>query len=139
MPGRWVAIAAVNGLFAVAAGAFGAHALAKRLDPGDLATFEVGVRYQMYHALALLALAWLMSLHSSRAIRSAAVCMMVGTILFSGSLYAMSFTGWGWLGPVTPIGGALLMIGWLLLAVSATGAFAARADFAGGEMAESSR
>ncbi len=139
MPGRWVAIAAVNGLFAVAAGAFGAHALAKRLDPGDLATFEVGVRYHMYHALALLAVAWVMSLRSSRAIRCSAACMMAGIILFSGSLYGMCLAGWRWLGPVTPIGGALLMVGWLLLAVAATGAFAVRAGIAGDETAESSR
>lgn len=139
MPGRWAAIAAVNGLLAVAAGAFGAHALAKRLDPGELATFDVGVRYHMYHALALFAVAWLMSLRSSRAIRVSASCMMAGIVLFSGSLYGMSFTGWRWLGPVTPIGGMLLMTGWLLLAVAAPGAFAAQANCVSDEMMESSR
>jgi uncharacterized membrane protein YgdD (TMEM256/DUF423 family) len=104
---------------AVAMGAFGAHALAERLDPGDLAIFEVGARYQMYHALALLAVAWVMSRGESRTIRACAVCMVSGIILFSGSLYGLSLSGWRRLGMVTPIGGTLLIVGWLLLAVAA--------------------
>lgn len=116
MVGKWVMIAASNGLLAVALGAFGAHVLKDRLEPGQLSAFEVGVRYQMYHALALLAIAWVMTVRPSRIARAAAVLMLMGIILFSGSIYGLTLASWRWLGPVTPIGGVALMIGWLLLA-----------------------
>jgi len=119
MPMRWVAVAAVNGLLAVVAGAFGAHYLQSHLDAKALHAFDVGVRYQMYHALALLAVAWLMSFRSSRLASASAVCMLLGIVLFTGSLYAISLLEWKWLGPVTPVGGVLLMVGWLLLALAA--------------------
>ncbi len=118
MHGKWVGLAALNGFIAVAAGAFGAHALKSRLEPDQLAIFEVGVRYQMYHALALLAVAWVMSVSPSRAASAAGVCMLVGIVLFSGSLYGLSLTNWPWLGPITPIGGVSLLLGWILLAVA---------------------
>ncbi len=119
MPGTWVAVAAVNGLMAVIAGAFGAHALKDRLEPGQLATFEVGVRYQMYHALGLMAVAWVMSVRPTRVATASAVCMLVGIVLFSGSLYGLSLAKWRWLGPITPIGGLCFIVGWVLLAIAA--------------------
>ena len=119
MASKWVAIAALNGLIAVAAGAFGAHALKARLAPEALATFETGARYQMYHALALLAAAWVMSVAPSRSGTAAAWCFLLGILFFSGSLYGLSLMKWRWLGLVTPIGGALFLAGWLLLGIAA--------------------
>ena len=121
MKGRWVAIAGVTGLIAVAAGAFGAHFLKDRLSPDDLANFEVAVRYQMYHALALLAVAFVASMRPSRAASASAVCMVLGVVLFCGSLYGLALMDWRFLGPVTPIGGVLFICGWLLLVVAALG------------------
>ena len=103
----------------MAAGAFGAHALKNHLDPDNLVTFEVAARYQMHHALAILATAWVMSIRPSRVASASAICTVLGIVLFSGSLYGLSLLGWQWLGPVTPLGGLLLMSGWLLLAVAA--------------------
>ena len=113
-----IALAAINGLIAVMAGAFGSHALKSRLDPGELATFEVAVRYQMYHALALMAVAWVMSTRPTRTASAAAICMLIGIVLFSGSIYGLSLVKWRWLGPVTPIGGLSLIAGWVLLAIA---------------------
>lgn len=115
----WIGIAAINGLIAVAAGAFGAHTLKEKLDPKMLAVFETGARYQMYHALALLAVAWVMSTQPTRLVQASAWLMLIGIILFSGTLYGLALLDWRWLGPVTPVGGLSLMVGWLLLAISA--------------------
>ncbi len=119
MQSKWVVIAATAGFIAVAAGAFGAHALKDRLKADDLTTFEVAVRYQMYHALALLAVAWVSSVSPSRVASAAGVCMVLGIILFSGSLYGLTLLKWRWLGPITPIGGVAFLMGWLLLALAA--------------------
>lgn len=121
MPRVWIILAAVNGLISVGAGAFGAHALKQRLAAEQLATFEVAVRYQMYHALALLAGAWVLSQTQSRVASAACVAFLVGILLFSGSLYGLCFGGPRWLGPVTPIGGLCFLAGWVLLAIAATG------------------
>lgn len=118
MGNGWLAVAGVTGLTAVAAGAFGAHALKSRLEPSDLAAFEVGVRYQMYHALALLVVAFLRGQRPSAAMSTAAWCMLIGIVLFSGSLHGLSLLKWKWLGPVTPIGGLFMMIGWAALMVA---------------------
>lgn len=115
----WLMLAALNGLISVAAGAFGAHALKERLTPTDLAVFETGARYQMYHALALLGVAMAAGGSRPRAARVAGVSLVLGIMLFSGSLYAIALAGWRWLGPITPIGGGLMMLGWLLLGVTA--------------------
>lgn len=114
---KWLVIGALNGFVAVAAGAFGAHALKARLEPNDLATFEVGVRYQMYHALALVGVAALASRRPGRAIAAAGFCFLLGIVLFSGSLYGLSLLGWKWLGPITPLGGVAFLIGWAMLMV----------------------
>lgn len=117
---HWVTVAAVNGMIAVIAGAFGAHYLRTRLRPELLNAYEVGVRYEMYHALALLAVAWLASRRPGRLINASGVCMTIGIVLFTGSLYALALTGVTKLGLITPFGGLLLIVGWLLMAVAGT-------------------
>jgi uncharacterized membrane protein YgdD (TMEM256/DUF423 family) len=113
------AIGAVSAFTAVAAGAFGAHALKTRLSPELLAVFEVGARYQMYHAFALLACAWAMTKWPGALVTTSAWLFVLGTIVFSGSLYGLSLTGLRWLGAITPLGGLALLAGWLCLAAAA--------------------
>jgi uncharacterized membrane protein YgdD (TMEM256/DUF423 family) len=113
------ALAALFGASAVAAGAFGAHALKARLGPDLLAVFETAARYQMYHALALLAAAWAVSRWPGWPARAAGWCFVAGVLVFSGSLYALTLSGVRALGAVTPVGGALMIAGWLLLALAA--------------------
>ena len=104
---------------AVALGAFGAHGLRATLNTDDLATFEVGVRYQMYHALALLAVAWAASRWESTSLVVAGWAFVVGILIFSGSLYLLVVTGPRWLGAITPVGGVSFLVGWALLAWAA--------------------
>ena len=103
-------------LLGVVLGAFGAHALRERLSPEDLAIFETGVRYQMYHALALFAVAWAASRWPGTAVNAAGWMFIVGVLIFSGSLYALVLTDTRWLGAITPVGGVVLILGWALLA-----------------------
>ena len=103
----------------VGLGAFGAHALKARLSPEPLATFEVGVRYQLVHALALLAVAWAHTQWPGPVLTAGGWLFVAGTVLFSGSLYALSVTGVRGLGAITPIGGVALLAGWLCLAWAA--------------------
>jgi uncharacterized membrane protein YgdD (TMEM256/DUF423 family) len=112
-------IGAVFGALAVILGAFGAHALRSHLDARDLETFETAVRYQMYHAFALFAAAWLISRTAPHA-GAAAWAFVVGIVIFSGSLYLLVATGQRWLGAVTPIGGLAFIAGWVLLALAAS-------------------
>ena len=106
---------------AVALGAFGAHALKARLTPEMLAVYETGVRYQMFHALALLAVAWASTRWpGSAAITASGWLFVVGTLLFSGSLYALSLSGVRGLGAITPLGGLTWLVGWACLAWGAT-------------------
>ena len=111
-------LGALFGGVAVALGAFGAHALRSRLEPRDLEIFETGVRYQMYHAVALLAAAWLLDKKITQA-GGATWGFTIGTLIFSGSLYVMVFTGQRWLGAVTPIGGVAFIVGWVMLMLAA--------------------
>jgi uncharacterized membrane protein YgdD (TMEM256/DUF423 family) len=107
----------LSALIAVAAGAFGAHALRARL-PGDLlVVFETAARYQMYHAFALLFVAWAATQWPSTTLFVAGCLFLGGTVLFSGSLYLLALTGTRWWGAVTPLGGLLFLGGWLALAV----------------------
>ena len=106
------------GFLGVALGAFGAHGLRGRLTPGDLSIFETGVRYQMYHALALLLLALLLSRNTSGAAYLSGWAFSAGIVVFSGSLYLMVLTGQRWLGAVTPLGGLAFLVGWAALAWS---------------------
>lgn len=112
-------LGAFSALLSVGAGAFGAHGLRDRLPPDSLAVFETAARYQLYHALALLAAAWAVSRWPGALPVWAGWCFLVGTVLFSGSLYGLSLTGTRWLGAITPLGGAAFLAGWLCLALSA--------------------
>ena len=119
MDQRFFRLGALSAFIAVAAGAFGAHALRARLDPGMLLVFETGARYQMYHALALMAVGWAASRWPGRLTEAAGWCFVAGTVLFSGSLYAMALTGRRALGLITPLGGVAFLAGWLCLALAA--------------------
>lgn len=112
-------IGSTSALVAVAAGAFGAHALRARLTPDLLAVFETGARYQMYHAFALLASAWAVTRWPGPWPVRAGWLFLIGTIVFSGSLYALALSGVRWLGAVTPLGGAAFLAGWLCLLLAA--------------------
>jgi uncharacterized membrane protein YgdD (TMEM256/DUF423 family) len=109
-----LALAAVNGFIAVAAGAFGAHGLRSRTTPELLAAFETGARYHMFHALALFGVAWMLARGMERAALGGWL-LLAGIALFSGSLYVMALTGVRALGAITPIGGVLLLGGWGIL------------------------
>lgn len=112
-PDRLFAVlGAFSGFVSVAAGAFGAHALRARLTPDLLAVFETGARYQMYHALGLLAVAWLAGRFPVPQVTWAGWLFVAGTVLFSGSLYALAITGVRALGAVTPFGGVAFLAGW---------------------------
>ena len=105
-------LSAMNG---VAAGAFGAHGLRDRLSTDMLAIWETAVRYQIYHAFALLAVAWALSRWPGRPGEAAGWLFVAGTLLFSGSLYVLSLSGQRWLGAITPLGGVAFLAGWGLL------------------------
>jgi uncharacterized membrane protein YgdD (TMEM256/DUF423 family) len=112
-------LGALSALLAVAAGAFGAHALRHRMAPDTLGVFEIGARYHMYHALGLLAAAWAVTRWPGGATTIAGWLFVAGTVIFSGSLYALSLTGQRWLGAVTPLGGLAFVLGWAALAWAA--------------------
>ncbi|HTG48977.1 MAG TPA: DUF423 domain-containing protein [Gemmatimonadales bacterium] len=109
------ALGSASALVAVAAGAFGAHGLRARLSPDLLAVFETAARYQMYHALALLAVGWAVIRWPGPWPVRAGWLFAVGTLLFSGSLYALALSGMRWLGAVTPLGGLAFLAGWTCL------------------------
>ena len=106
-------------MIAVAAGAFGAHALRARLSSEMLAVFETGARYQMYHALGLLAVAWAVPRWPGPWAVRAGWLFVAGTVLFSGSLYTLALSGIRWLGAVTPAGGVAFLAGWACLILAA--------------------
>ena len=105
-------------LLGVALGAFGAHALRASLSPGDIEIFETAVRYQMYHAVALFGVAWLATRLVGPLMDWAGWLLVAGTVVFSGSLYLLVLTGTRWLGAITPVGGLMLVAGWLLIVVA---------------------
>jgi uncharacterized membrane protein YgdD (TMEM256/DUF423 family) len=112
------ALGAASALLAVAAGAFGAHALKSRLTPELLVVFETGARYQMYHALGLLAAAWARTRWPGPWPVRAGWLFVAGTVLFSGSLYSLALSGLTWLGAVTPFGGVAFLAGWACLVLA---------------------
>jgi uncharacterized membrane protein YgdD (TMEM256/DUF423 family) len=116
MDRTFFALGAVLAGLAVAAGAFGAHGLRGRLEPDMLAVFETGARYQMYHALALLAVAWATVRWPESAAALAGWLFVAGIVVFSGSLYVLALSGVRWLGAVTPLGGLCFLAGWAVLA-----------------------
>jgi uncharacterized membrane protein YgdD (TMEM256/DUF423 family) len=106
---------AIAAFIAVALGAFGAHSLRTKLSPEMLNIFEVGVRYQMYHALGLIAVAWAITRWPEANLNAAGWAFIVGIVIFSGSLYLLTLTDTRWLGAITPIGGIAFLIGWAIL------------------------
>lgn len=119
MKHRW--ILALGGLLvalATISGAFGAHALQTRLSPERLDIYETAVRYHFFHALGLLAIGLAARLLDAPALRWSAVLVVVGIVLFSGSIYALSFSAPRAIGILTPIGGVALIAGWILFAVA---------------------
>ncbi len=119
--GFWFQVGAVWGFLAVAMGAFGAHGLKDRLtELGQTANFQTAAHYQMYCALALLAVGSLVL--SGRSGIAAAVAgwgLLIGSLIFSGSLYILAVTGLKWLGAITPLGGVAILVGWAALALAA--------------------
>jgi uncharacterized membrane protein YgdD (TMEM256/DUF423 family) len=112
-------LGSASGFLSIAAEAFGAHALRTRLNAEYLTVFETAARYQMYHALGLLAVAWAVTRWPGTFPVVAGWLFVLGTVLFSGSLYALALTGTRWLGAITPLGGVAFLAGWLCLALSA--------------------
>jgi len=123
MDRRFAIIGAVGGLLAMLLGSFGAHGLEEVLSEEHrqegMKTFEVAVRYQMYHALALFGAAWFTHRFNGRLPEVAGWSFVAGTILFSGSLYVLTFQKVGWVGILAPVGGIMLMAGWGMLAAAA--------------------
>jgi len=115
----FVMLGAFSGAIGVAAGAFGAHALRARLEPRMLEVFETGARYQMYHAVALIGAAWVVSRWPGSLANASGWLFLAGTLLFSGSLYAMALTDVRALGAITPIGGVCFIAGWACLGIAA--------------------
>jgi uncharacterized membrane protein YgdD (TMEM256/DUF423 family) len=107
---------ALLGFTGVIAGALGTHVLQERIAAEQLDGYRTATSYQMYHALALLAVAWALSRWEHGALTVGGWLFLVGTLLFSGSIYLLVLGGPRWLGPVTPVGGLALMIGWLAIA-----------------------
>lgn len=123
----WVRLGAILAALSVAAGAFGAHGLRERLDARSLDLFETAARYQMYHAHALVAVGLLAaSGRSGTASTVAGWTFLIGTLIFSGTIYALALSGPRWLGAITPIGGVLMIVGWVALALAASSSPAAK-------------
>ncbi len=115
----WIAVGAMLGLLGVVAGAAGTHVLRGSLDPGALGTFETAVRFQMYHALALLVTGVLADRWRSRWTDAAGWLFVAGVFVFSGSLYGLALSGIGVFGAIVPVGGLSLILAWAALAVAA--------------------
>ncbi len=116
---RFAFLGALSAGSAVAAGAFGAHALKSILDPAMLAVYETAARYQMYHALGLFVVAWLCRETNSPLASKAGWLFCAGTLLFSGSLYLVALAGIKWMGALTPLGGVSFISGWACVAWTA--------------------
>lgn len=112
-------LGALFAMIGVAAGAFGAHALADRIAADRLATFETGVRYQLIHSLGLLAVAWAASRWPSGGVNAAGWLFVIGILIFGGTLYALALGAPRWFGAITPIGGVCFIVGWAILAWTA--------------------
>ncbi len=111
----WIIIGSALAALAVAIGAFGAHGLKSRVSADDLVIFETGVRYQMYHSLALILLGLIGVNFQSNIVQLPAILFLAGIIIFSGTLYLIPLTGLRWFGAITPIGGSALILGWIVL------------------------
>jgi uncharacterized membrane protein YgdD (TMEM256/DUF423 family) len=116
-PHQAIALGAASGALGVVLGAFGAHALEQRLSPADLALWETAVHYQALHAVAVILFGLFAERHACASL--AAWCFLAGAAIFSGTLYALALGGPRWLGAITPLGGTLLIAGWLAFAWAA--------------------
>jgi len=116
----WARVGAILMFLAVAFGAFGAHGLRGRLTPEMLAIFETGIRYHVYHALGIFAVAWIADKNPTSLANAAGWAFVVGIVVFSGSLYVLSVSGIRWLGAITPLGGTAFLVGWILLFLAAS-------------------
>jgi uncharacterized membrane protein YgdD (TMEM256/DUF423 family) len=120
-----VLFASISGALAVILGAMAAHALKEKLTTEHIQVFETAARYQMYHSIVLLLIGFVFDKINHKFFQTAAYCFMAGVVLFSGSLYFLStteithFSNLRWLGPVTPLGGLLFILGWLLTGIAA--------------------
>ena len=112
---NWILLGASLAALAVVFGAFGSHILKSRLSSEDLAIFETGVRYHMYHALGLILMGTLGFHYNSDVIQLPAILLTFGILIFSGSLYLLVLTGARWMGAITPIGGLSFIAGWIML------------------------
>ena len=119
MERTFVVLGALFGFLGVALGAMGAHALSHRLAPDRLAIYETAVRYQMYHALALLAVAWAVGRFPGGLPAAAGWLFVAGVLIFSGTLYGLAFGAPRWFGAITPIGGLCFLAGWAALVLAA--------------------
>ena len=119
MKNFYFAVGAAFSLLSVLLGAFGAHTLKDKLSKEMLDIFEVAVRYQMYHGIGLIVVAWAFSQWQSNYISAAGWCFIGGILIFSGSLYILSLTGLRWFGAITPIGGIAFIAGWGCLIIAA--------------------
>lgn len=117
---RWfLLLGAANAALAVLLGAFGAHSLKTHLAADMMAVYQTGLQYHLFHALGLIAVGLAMApLGDSRWLRMSGWLMFAGIVIFSGSLYILSTTGWKWLGAVTPLGGLLFIAAWGLFAIA---------------------
>jgi len=113
----WAKLGSIFMFLAVALGAFGAHALKNKLSTEMLAIFETGVRYQVYHSLALLFVSWIAQTYPQTRVAPAGWAFTLGIVIFSGSLYVLTLSGVRAWGAVTPIGGLAFLIGWIVLAL----------------------
>lgn len=112
----FIFIGVIGGFLSVAFGAFGAHAIKQWLSADLMAIYQTAVSYQMYHSLALILVALIYQHHQHKLIKYAGWLMFAGIIIFSGSLYVLTLTDTRWLGAITPVGGTLLLLAWLMLA-----------------------
>ncbi len=120
MRANYLFLGALNAALAIVLGAFGAHGLKTQLSAQMLSVFHTGVEYHGYHALGLILLGLFIRAHPTRGVLHASgVCMLIGIVLFSGSLYVLSLSGLRWLGMITPLGGTAFIIAWLLFAYAA--------------------
>jgi uncharacterized membrane protein YgdD (TMEM256/DUF423 family) len=115
----FITLASISAMLAVAFGAFGAHALKSRLDDYALGVFQTAVQYHFYHSLALLAVGVIaLNQPQTAMLKSSGWLFLIGIVVFSGSLYALSITGVRWLGAITPLGGLAFIAGWACLAAT---------------------
>ncbi|KZR57639.1 DUF423 domain-containing protein [Pseudobacillus badius] len=116
----FIIIGAINAFLSVALGAFGAHGLEGKVEPKYLEIWKTGVQYQMFHAMGMIAVGILMGqVQASSMLNWSGWMMLIGTVIFSGSLYALTLSGVKVLGAITPIGGVAFLVGWVLLIVAA--------------------